>query len=97
MLYIKEIFPNEYSVEILVDGILDEETVPLLKKVCECHLQGEKRVLLRLEGLLNASRDGRDFLYEIQNRAILLNAPQFMTLKGKNEEKFREKVTREKK
>jgi hypothetical protein len=71
MIYIKETFPDAHSVAIWVDGILDTESIPVLKTVCERHLEGKKRVLLHLEKLLLISREAKDFLRDIKNKVII--------------------------
>jgi len=78
MIYIKEMFHDERWVSIRVDGILDAESVKILKDVCDGHLEGEKKVQLHLESLLHISREGRDFLKEIQNKVLIVEPPQFI-------------------
>lgn len=80
MIYIKESFTSCNSVEVKVDGILDSQSIPILKNVCEVHLNADKRVLLQLAGLTHISREGRDFLHEIRNKVIMANIPQFARL-----------------
>jgi hypothetical protein len=82
MIYIKETFPDERSVSIQVDGVLDSESVGLLSEVCEHHLDGKKQIRLKLEGLSHISREGRNFLKEINSRGIAIDFPQFLSLKG---------------
>jgi anti-anti-sigma regulatory factor len=81
MIYIKEIFHDEHSVSIQVDGVLDAEAVNLLSDVCEHHVEGQKTILLNLEGLSHISREGRNFLKEVDSRGIAINFPQFLSLK----------------
>lgn len=78
MIYIKETFPDDERVDISVDGFLDRESIPILKRVCTRHLEGKRSVMLNLRGIVNMSRDGRDFLLEIQNKVIFLDLPEFI-------------------
>jgi hypothetical protein len=82
MIYIKEKFVNDNLVEILLDRVLDPESITVLKNVCERHLENNKRVLLNLEGLLHISRSGRDFLRAIQNKVTIGKHPQLLSLEG---------------
>jgi len=66
MIHIKEVFLDERSVAIKVDGILDAESISILDDLCQRYLQEDKEVSLRLNGLLHISREGMDFLKEIQ-------------------------------
>ncbi len=68
MIYIKEIFPHKDSVVIQVDGILDDESIEILKEVCQRHLESKKKIELNLQGLMYIFREGRDFLREIQDK-----------------------------
>lgn len=72
MIYIKEKHPDDHSVEILVEGILDSETLPLLKKVCERHWAGGKKITLHLQELKHINREGRYFLHKVQNKGVLI-------------------------
>jgi len=80
MIYIKESFVSHDTVEFKVDGILDSQSIPILKNACEVHLKADKKVLLVLDGLIHISREGRDFLHEIRNKVIIANIPQFVRL-----------------
>ena len=82
MVLIKEMFPDDHKVIIQVDGMLDLESIPVLKTVCEYHLQEGKKIMLNLEGLINISREGRDFLNEGRNKFVFLNLPPFVKLDG---------------
>jgi len=58
MIHIKETFPDEHSVAILVGGVLDRESVDLLEKLCQNHLDERKEVSLHLKDVLHVSREG---------------------------------------
>jgi hypothetical protein len=70
MVYVKETFPDDQSVVIWIDGILDGESIPILKNVCEAHGKSKRRVLLNLEGLVHISREGKDFLEEVRGKGV---------------------------
>jgi hypothetical protein len=84
MIHIRETLPDGHFVTIWVDGILDDESIPILKNVCDRHLQRQRKILLQLGGLLHISRGGMAFLQEIQKKIILIDPPQFLKL-TKNE------------
>jgi ABC-type transporter Mla MlaB component len=77
MIYIQEMSLNEDAVTIRVDGILDRQTIPELKRVYQRHLKMKKKVLLHLEGLIHISREGRNFLQEAKKKVTIINPPQF--------------------
>jgi hypothetical protein len=78
LIYIKEIPNNDLLVTICADGVLDGESLPILKNVCLRHLEKKKRVLLRLEGLIHISREGRDFLHKIQREGAVFEPPNVL-------------------
>ena len=80
MVFIKELFPSESAVIIKVDGMLDQESIPLLKNVCDYHVDWGKKIMLNLEGLINISREGREFLNEGRDKYTFLNLPPFIKL-----------------
>jgi hypothetical protein len=82
MIFIKEMPKENNTVDIRVDGILDSESIPILKRVCELHWEGEKTILLHLEGLLHISREGRDFLKKISKKIAVVEQPKFINLEG---------------
>ncbi len=77
MIHLKETFPDDHTIVIQADGILDEESLPLMKKIFEQYWQ-RRRILLRMEGLRHISREGRDFLTGMQDRVTMINPPPFM-------------------
>lgn len=80
MIYIKELVDQSDSVTIRVDGILNRQSIPILKNVCQDHLNTGKEVILQLDGLMHISREGRDFLQDIKNKVIMLELPEFLRL-----------------
>ena len=74
MIYIKEAFPHENEVVIIAEGFLDYQSVQILKDVCEPHLQGRKRIVLELSGLIHVSREGREFLRELAKNSLIVLA-----------------------
>ena len=67
MIYIKENLINEDTIGIWVDGILDLDSIPVIKDVCTHHLENHKNIIMYLGGLLHVTREGKGFLQEIQN------------------------------
>jgi len=78
MIYIKEIFPDDQSVMIQVEGIIDCATMATLDDVCRHHLKTGKKVQLNLGGIIHISRSGREFLQKIEKQVCLLNTPAFI-------------------
>ncbi len=78
MIYIKENNVEPHSVIIQADGILDQEAVPLLKKVFERHLHGKKIVSLRMQGLVHISREGMAFLQEFKDKIRFIDPDRFL-------------------
>jgi hypothetical protein len=75
LIRVKEIFPDNHSVKIHVDGILNRDSLPILKDVCAHHLQLERNIWLDLDGVTRISREARDFLREIRSRILGLTLP----------------------
>jgi len=78
MIHIKEKTLNDQWVEISLDGILDEEAVPVVEEVCRNYLSWNKQVQLNLGGLLHVSRDGRDLLFSLNELVSIVNPPEFV-------------------
>jgi|YNPNPStandDraft_1061719.scaffolds.fasta_scaffold06495_5 hypothetical protein len=82
-IHIRETFEDDVSVVVRIDGILDADSIPIVEEVCHRHLGRGRRVLLEVEGLLHISREGREFLRQIQDEVVIENAPQFVRLEGR--------------
>lgn len=67
---IKEIFPDNHSVKIHVDGVLDHNSLPILVDVCTHHLQFNRNIWLDLNGVTHISREARDFLRKIRSKIL---------------------------
>lgn len=78
MIHVKESMLDESTVSIYVSGVLDERTVPLLRSVCDRHLDMDRRVLMNLEAVAHITRDGRSFIQEIGDRVSISHVPEFM-------------------
>ncbi|MBI5252261.1 MAG: hypothetical protein HY912_22430 [Desulfomonile tiedjei] len=78
MIHVKESMLDENTVSVYVSGVLDERTVPILKKVCDRHLDRHRRVLVNLEAVAHITRDGRGFLREISDKVSISHVPEFM-------------------
>ena len=81
LFYVKKVFSNQHSVTIRVDGILDSESIPILKKFCQRYFRGNKEVHLQLGGLRHLSREGVEFLQEIGPKVLYVEPPKFVRLK----------------
>ena len=82
MIYIKELFVPNKSVTIQVDGILDQQSIPILKKVCQNHLYTGIKVLLNLDGLTHIAREGREFFTDNQGPSHSRKLPSVSTDAG---------------
>jgi hypothetical protein len=78
MIYIKEANPKKSITIIEVDGILDDESIPVLKRVCEHHLESGKSVEIDLGGIIHITREGRRFLQKIQGEVSIAHLPDFV-------------------
>ena len=84
MIYVKEKFISENTIGLWLDGILDLDSLPILKDVCNHHLENHKTIMMHLGGLLHISREGKDFLQDIQKKVRVVDPPQYMTLSANN-------------
>lgn len=80
MIHIKEVFLDERSVAIKVDGMLDAGSIAILDDLCQRYLREGKKVSLHLNGLLHISREGMDFLKKIQKKVRFVDPPPFLKL-----------------
>lgn len=78
MVYIKETNQKNNITTIEVDGILDQEAIPVLKKVCEHHLAGGKNIEIDLSGITLITREGRKYLQKIQDKVTITHLPDFV-------------------
>jgi hypothetical protein len=81
-IHIKETFPGARTVAVWVDGSLDGDTIPILDHVCRRHWEEGREVQVHLAGVIRISREGMDFLREIQDKAQLVNPPKFIKLEN---------------
>ena len=81
---IEETVQDDDSVEIMMDGVLDRESIAVLDKVCHRHLNGTRRVVLNLQGLTYITREGRNYLTGMNDIVTFVNIPQFMRLSEEN-------------
>jgi hypothetical protein len=78
MIYIKEANLKKNITTIEVDGILDDESIPVLKRVCEHHLASGKSVEIELSGIIHITREGRRYLQKIQGVVSIAHLPDFV-------------------
>jgi hypothetical protein len=77
VIHVKESMVDENTVSIYVSGVLDERTAPILRRVCDRHLDMHRQVLINLETVAHITRDGRGFIKEIGDRVSIANVPEF--------------------
>ena len=82
MIYIKEANLQKNILTIEVDGMLDDESIPILKKVCDHHLASGKRVALDLRGIIHITREGRSYLKKIQSEVSIDHLPDFVKIEN---------------
>jgi len=83
MIHIEEIFPDKQTVLLVINGRLDEETLPTLETICNHYFKKNKNVGLKLKGVTHISLEGKDFLRKIQVKVILQDLPEFLKLEIK--------------
>ena len=82
MIRIKENLLDNRNIIIEVDGVLDHGAIPVLKSVCERHLERDMKILLNLAGIVHITRAGRTFLRGLRKKISLSNLPEFMTVEN---------------
>lgn len=80
MIYIKEVDAQKNFATIEVDGILDDEAIPILEKVCKHHQAYGKSVTLNMRGIIHVSREGRRYLQDIRDDVFITHLPDFIKL-----------------
>lgn len=79
-IYITESTIDEHSIAIIVDGVIDDNSLLTLKKVCQSHLANQMKVSLNLKGTQYISSKARDYIRKIENQVQLENVPMFIQL-----------------
>ena len=72
-IHIKETLNDNQTVTIRVDGRLDDESIVILKNVCEPYLLANTQIFLDLEGVYHIGRMGRDYLRDFRDKIKLEN------------------------
>ncbi|MBW2369319.1 MAG: hypothetical protein JRH15_15725 [Deltaproteobacteria bacterium] len=80
MIHIEEIFTNERSVSIRVDGILDSESLKTLTEVMQLNLQEKMNITLNLSGLIHADREGKAYLEKLRDQVMFEGLSEFLKL-----------------
>ena len=80
MIHIREHLLDRSTITIDVGGVLDQGAVPVLKRVCDRHLENGRKVLLNLESITHITREGRQFIQTLQGKVGIANLPVFMNL-----------------
>ncbi|MBW1911571.1 MAG: hypothetical protein JRI43_00105 [Deltaproteobacteria bacterium] len=80
MIYIKKKYPDEHTVELVVDGMLNKISIPPLKQIIEKGLFENRTVCLQLDGIMHADREGINFLRRIKTKVIMEGMSDFLRL-----------------
>ena len=82
MIFIEEKYPEKGTVVIQVEGQLNQETLPILKEVCEQHRNQLplRKIALDLSRLTHIGRESKDYLREARCWASLTCLPEFLRL-----------------
>jgi hypothetical protein len=78
VIHVKENILSENNVLLDVSGVLDSGAVPVLSNVCDRHLDLGRAVVVNLEAVFHITREGRQFIQEIEHRVSINNLPEFM-------------------
>ena len=83
MLFIKEeIRDNDNTVIIHVDGTLNKDSLPVMKKVYAYYqFKGDRVIKLNLANLIRLSREGLDFLKQIKGKVLFEELPEFLRMR----------------
>jgi len=80
VIHVKENLLENNIISIDVGGVLDQGAVPVLKGVCDGHLDKGRRILLNLEAVVHITREGRGFIQGIRKKISVANLPEYMKL-----------------
>lgn len=82
MIHIEESFIEPDTVAITIEGKLDRISLPILREVCQRHLDASRRksIVLEIKSLSGISLEGKQYLKGIQNRVCLRNLPEFLKM-----------------
>ena len=72
MIYVKEKLINDETIGRWVDGILDLDSIPVIRDVCTHPLENHKNITMHLDGLLHVTRENKKLLREIQNKVRIV-------------------------
>ncbi len=78
MIHVKEQKIDEDTTMIDVSGVLNDETVPILRSVCRRHLDRGSKLAMNLERITHITRDGRSFLQDIRDSVEFVHVPEFI-------------------
>jgi anti-anti-sigma regulatory factor len=80
VIHIEESFDNDESVLLRIEGRLDRESLPALRRVCEGHLEANRAVQLHVGGVDHIGKEGRDFLRSIREKVSLLGLNEYLKM-----------------
>ena len=61
-----------------MEGRLDRDALPALRKVCLHHLKEELTIHLDVSGIYYLGKDGRDFLLSLKGKIKLIGMNQYL-------------------
>ncbi len=80
LIRITESVTSHRSVNIIVDGTIDQSSLPILQDVCTRHLKQHKSITVCLRGLVHIDGNGRGYLMRIKDEVELSHLPEFLKL-----------------
>ena len=80
MIHITESQNGKSSVTIKLEGSLDSESLPVMEGTYRKHLESGRKITLDFEDIYNIDRDGKDFLWKIQDKVRFVGLPQHIKM-----------------
>ena len=80
MIYIKKNYPDDNTVQLAVDGMLNKASIPPLEQIIDKSLFGNRTVCLQMGGIMHADREGINFLRRIKTKVIMEGMSDFLRL-----------------
>ena len=80
MIHIEATSSEKNTIDLWVDGRIDSKTLSVLKNACKRRLEGTKRVVLHLGGIVHISKEGKEFLMEMQPQIMFADVPEYLQI-----------------
>lgn len=68
------------TVEIVLEGGLDDNSINVLDQICQRYIREEKKININFQNLTYISREGKNYLIELREKVHDLVLPDFMKL-----------------